>query len=39
VSAVDVEKQQMTLLAPSPLVLASLTLIAGSLKWSQESGR
>ena len=34
VSAVDAEKQKMTLLAPSPLAMPSLTLLAGSLKWS-----
>lgn len=35
VSAIDTERQKLTLLAPSPLVTPTLTLLAGSIKWSQ----
>ncbi|EOD39549.1 hypothetical protein EMIHUDRAFT_420773 [Emiliania huxleyi CCMP1516] len=34
VSAVDLERQRITLLSPSPLPLPSMTLLAGSLRWS-----
>ena len=34
VSAVDVERQKITLMAPSPLVVPSIVLLQGSVKWS-----
>ena len=34
VSAVDAEKQKVTLLAPAPLTNTNPTLIAGSIKWA-----
>lgn len=33
VSSVDMDKQQVTLLAPSPLPMPTATLLAGSIKW------
>ena len=36
VNAVDLEKQKINLLAPAPLLTSSLTLLQGSLKWTQE---
>ena len=39
VSAVDVDKQKVTLLAPSPLHTPSPTLLSGSLKWSMVESR
>ena len=39
VSAVDLDKQKMTLLTPAPLALPSLTLIGGTLRWAPETGR
>jgi len=33
VSAVDMERQKITLLSPSPLALPSTRLLAGSVKW------
>ena len=36
-SAVDVERQKLTLLAPSPLAMPSLTLLVGSIKWQPDA--
>ena len=33
VTQVDMEKQQVTLLAPSPLPMPTAWLLAGSVKW------
>ena len=34
ITAVDKEKQKITLLSPSPLPLPSSTLLSGTLRWS-----
>ena len=36
VAHVDMEKQKLTLLAPSALALPSIWLLAGSIKWAQD---
>ena len=33
VTAVDMDKQQVTLLSPSPLAMPTTSLLAGSIKW------
>lgn len=37
VSAVDMERQKVTLLAPSPVALPSSWLLSGTLKWAHEA--
>ena len=39
VSGVDLEKQKITLLAPSPLAMPALWLLAGSIKWNGEAAK